>query len=163
MMKSSMSWCFCSGWAALDLELVKIIVSCNVWEASISNKRSSIKPCICLKLCFLKVFRIWVLKQVKFQSGERERKAYWQFKLKFLWNLLFIFSLTNWTILLQYLEELGLMKQVRCLSGASAGGMLAGLVAVGYNSYEIEQFLSDRIDRLFLGKPFLLSYFSLVS
>ena len=53
---------------------------------------------------------------------------------------------------LQYLEELGVMNQVKRLAGASAGAMFAGLMAVGYNSYEIEQFLSDRIDKVFLGK-----------
>ena len=53
---------------------------------------------------------------------------------------------------LQYLEEMGVMNQVKSLAGASAGAMFASLVAVGYNSYEIEQFLSERIDKIFLGK-----------
>ena len=53
---------------------------------------------------------------------------------------------------LQYLEELGVMNQVKRLAGASAGAMFASLMAVGYNSYEIEQFLSERIDKVFLGK-----------
>ncbi|KAL8563991.1 hypothetical protein ACOMHN_025322 [Nucella lapillus] len=50
----------------------------------------------------------------------------------------------------RYLEELGVMNKVKRFSGASAGAMVAGLLAVGYNSYEIEQFLSDRIDHIFL-------------
>ena len=59
----------------------------------------------------------------------------------------------------QYLEELGVMKQVRRFAGASAGSMVAALLAVGYNSYEIEEFLSDRLDKVFLGNtcsPFLV-------
>ncbi|XP_070210981.1 uncharacterized protein [Littorina saxatilis] len=51
-----------------------------------------------------------------------------------------------------YLEEIGVMDKVNSIAGASAGGMFAGLVAVGYNSYEIEDFLSERIDKIFLGK-----------
>ena len=60
-------------------------------------------------------------------------------------------------VCVQYLEELGVMEQVRQFAGTSAGGMLAGLLAVGYNSYEIEQFLSDRIDKIFLGELLVVS------
>lgn len=51
---------------------------------------------------------------------------------------------------LRCLEEQSFMNQVKGLAGASAGGMFAALVAVGYTSYEIEQFLSERIDHIFL-------------
>lgn len=50
----------------------------------------------------------------------------------------------------KYLEELGVMSHVTGMAGTSAGGMFAALLAVGYTSLEIEQFLSDRIDRIFL-------------
>nr|KAG5705180.1 hypothetical protein BaRGS_030897 [Batillaria attramentaria] len=51
----------------------------------------------------------------------------------------------------RYLEELGVMPNIKRFAGASAGGMMAALLAVGYNSYEVEQFLGDRIDKIFLG------------
>ncbi|XP_076461608.1 uncharacterized protein LOC143294076 [Babylonia areolata] len=50
----------------------------------------------------------------------------------------------------RFLEELGVMRQVKRFAGASAGAMVAGLLAVGFSAGEIEQFLSARIDRVFL-------------
>lgn len=54
-------------------------------------------------------------------------------------------------IYVQYLEELGLMEQIKSFAGSSAGGMMAALLAIGYKADEVEQFLSDRIDEIFIG------------
>lgn len=43
-------------------------------------------------------------------------------------------------------------KNVKRYAGASAGAMTASLLAVGYNSYEIEEFLSQDLSKIFLGK-----------
>ncbi|XP_041365150.1 uncharacterized protein LOC121380414 [Gigantopelta aegis] len=51
---------------------------------------------------------------------------------------------------LQFLEEIGQMSKIRRLAGASAGAMTATLVAVGYTSGEIEAFLSEDIDDIFM-------------
>lgn len=48
------------------------------------------------------------------------------------------------------LEELGLWPQVKRLAGASAGAMTAALLAVGYNSYQLEDFLSQDLSQVFL-------------
>ncbi|KAK7108929.1 uncharacterized protein [Littorina saxatilis] len=48
------------------------------------------------------------------------------------------------------LEETGLWGNVRGLAGASAGAMTAALLAVGYNSYELEEFLSQDLSQIFL-------------
>ncbi|XP_055864211.1 uncharacterized protein LOC106069171 isoform X2 [Biomphalaria glabrata] len=48
------------------------------------------------------------------------------------------------------LEELGLMKQIKRVAGSSAGAITAALVALGYNSRDIEDFLSDNIEEVFL-------------
>ncbi|PVD30056.1 hypothetical protein C0Q70_09317 [Pomacea canaliculata] len=50
----------------------------------------------------------------------------------------------------KYLEELGLMEQIKSFAGSSAGGMMAALLALGYKADEVEQFLSDRIDEIFI-------------
>ncbi len=52
---------------------------------------------------------------------------------------------------LQVLEEVGLWKQVRRLAGASAGAMTAALLAVGYNSHDLEAFLSQDLSKIFVG------------
>ncbi|XP_052797030.1 uncharacterized protein LOC128229234 isoform X2 [Mya arenaria] len=48
------------------------------------------------------------------------------------------------------LEELGVYSQVKRYAGASAGAMTAALLSVGYNSYEIEEFLSQDLSKIFL-------------
>ncbi|XP_067650146.1 uncharacterized protein [Haliotis asinina] len=48
------------------------------------------------------------------------------------------------------LEELGIWPQIRRLAGASAGAMTATLLAVGYNSRDIEGFLSQDLSAVFL-------------
>ncbi|XP_071112062.1 uncharacterized protein [Haliotis cracherodii] len=48
------------------------------------------------------------------------------------------------------LEELGIWPQIRRLAGASAGAMTAALLAVGYNSRDIECFLSQDLSIVFL-------------
>ncbi|XP_076470074.1 uncharacterized protein LOC143300350 [Babylonia areolata] len=48
------------------------------------------------------------------------------------------------------LEELGLWPKIRRLAGSSAGAMTASLLAVGYDSYQIEEFLSQDLSQVFL-------------
>ena len=47
------------------------------------------------------------------------------------------------------------VNQVRRFAGASAGSMVAALLAVGYDSHQIQHFLSDRVDKVFLGNALL--------
>lgn len=60
----------------------------------------------------------------------------------------------------QVLEEIGIWSSVRRVAGASAGAMTAMLVAVGYNSYDIDKFLSQDIKSLFLGNYSNLTRFA---
>ena len=46
------------------------------------------------------------------------------------------------------------MKKIRRMAGASAGAMTATLVSVGYKSAEIEAFLAEDMNTLFIGKYF---------
>jgi predicted acylesterase/phospholipase RssA len=43
------------------------------------------------------------------------------------------------------------MKKVKRLAGASAGSLCAALLAVGCTSKELEGFLSENFDKIFLG------------
>ncbi|XP_062596014.1 uncharacterized protein LOC134257419 isoform X2 [Saccostrea cucullata] len=52
------------------------------------------------------------------------------------------------------LEELKLMDQVKRFAGASAGAMTASLLAVGFNSKEIQGFLSQNMATMFLDAKF---------
>ncbi|XP_069111424.1 uncharacterized protein [Argopecten irradians] len=58
------------------------------------------------------------------------------------------------------LEEIGVFPKIKRLAGASAGAMTAALLAVGYNSYEIEEFLSQDLSHYFLDASF--GYLSLL-
>ncbi|PVD30055.1 hypothetical protein C0Q70_09316 [Pomacea canaliculata] len=51
---------------------------------------------------------------------------------------------------IKVLEELDLWKNIRRLAGASAGAMTAALLAVGYNSDQLEKFLSQGLAGIFL-------------
>ena len=53
---------------------------------------------------------------------------------------------------LQYLEEHHMLHQFKRFAGASAGAITSALVALGYSSKEIYDFLSDNIEEIFLGK-----------
>ena len=43
------------------------------------------------------------------------------------------------------------MNQIKRFAGASAGAMTASLMAVGYNSKDIQGFLSQDMSKMFLG------------
>ena len=43
------------------------------------------------------------------------------------------------------------MDQIKRFAGASAGAMTASLMAVGYNSKDIQGFLSQDMSKMFLG------------
>lgn len=51
----------------------------------------------------------------------------------------------------QVLEEVGIWKQIKRLAGTSAGAMTAALLAVGYNSRDLEKFLSQDLNKIFVG------------
>ncbi|KAL3832268.1 hypothetical protein ACJMK2_023928 [Sinanodonta woodiana] len=51
---------------------------------------------------------------------------------------------------IKVLEQLGVMPQIKRYAGASAGAMTAALLAVGYNSDEIREFLSQDLSKIFL-------------
>ncbi|XP_061186008.1 uncharacterized protein LOC133194074 isoform X5 [Saccostrea echinata] len=52
------------------------------------------------------------------------------------------------------LEELNLMEQIKRFAGASAGAMTASLLAVGFDSKEIQGFLSQNMAKMFLDAKF---------
>ena len=54
-------------------------------------------------------------------------------------------------VLWQVLEDIGMYKKIKRYAGSSAGAMTASLLAVGYNSHEIEEFLSQDLSKIFLG------------
>lgn len=57
------------------------------------------------------------------------------------------------------LEELGLIKQIKRYAGASAGAMTAALLAVGYNSKDLQDFLTQDLSLILLDSRFgRLSY-----
>lgn len=58
------------------------------------------------------------------------------------------------------LEEIGVWPNIKRFAGSSAGAMTAALLAVGYNSFEIEQFLSQDLSKIFLDHS--CGYFSLL-
>ncbi|XP_038077329.1 uncharacterized protein LOC119745177 [Patiria miniata] len=55
---------------------------------------------------------------------------------------------------IRVLEELGYWGNIKRFAGASAGSMVAALMAVGYNSHDIEAFLSGDISKVFLDARF---------
>ncbi|XP_022101336.1 uncharacterized protein LOC110984974 isoform X2 [Acanthaster planci] len=55
---------------------------------------------------------------------------------------------------IRVLEELGYWENIKRFAGASAGSMVAALVAVGCNSHEIETFLRGDIQKVFLDAAF---------
>ncbi|XP_053373751.1 uncharacterized protein LOC123532094 isoform X2 [Mercenaria mercenaria] len=61
---------------------------------------------------------------------------------------------------IRVLEEIGAYKNIRRYAGSSAGAMTAALLAVGYNSHEIEEFLSQDLSKIFLDHS--CGYFSLL-
>lgn len=61
---------------------------------------------------------------------------------------------------IRVLEEIGAYKNIKRFAGSSAGAMTAALLAVGYNSHEIEEFLSQDLSKIFLDHS--CGYFSLL-
>ncbi|XP_050389665.2 uncharacterized protein LOC126808761 [Patella vulgata] len=51
---------------------------------------------------------------------------------------------------IKYLHEVGVMKNIKRIAGASAGAMTAALITVGYNPEEIEDFLGNNISDVFI-------------
>ncbi|XP_059164777.1 uncharacterized protein LOC131947543 [Physella acuta] len=61
---------------------------------------------------------------------------------------------------IKYLEEIGMMPRIRRFGGSSAGAITATLVALGYSSCDIEVFMSDDLEEIFLDHS--CGYFSLL-
>lgn len=59
--------------------------------------------------------------------------------------------------ILKALEELGLVSQIKRFAGASAGAMTASLLAVGYDSKDLQGFLSQDLSLMLLGKKIYMS------
>ncbi|KAK3109157.1 hypothetical protein FSP39_024196 [Pinctada imbricata] len=55
---------------------------------------------------------------------------------------------------IRVLEEQGLYDQIKRYAGSSAGAMTAALLAVGYDSFEIQDFLSQDLSHFFLDARF---------
>lgn len=55
---------------------------------------------------------------------------------------------------IQLLEDIGIFPQIKRFAGTSAGAMTAALLAVGYKSTEIEEFLGQDLSRIFLDASF---------
>ncbi|KAK6167414.1 hypothetical protein SNE40_021448 [Patella caerulea] len=51
---------------------------------------------------------------------------------------------------IKYLDEIGVMKNIKRVAGASAGAMTAALIIVGYTPDEIEDFLGNNISDVFI-------------
>ena len=50
------------------------------------------------------------------------------------------------------LEEAGISGRIKRIAGTSSGAMTAALVAVGYDSYELEKFFANDIHNIMAGK-----------
>ncbi|XP_059145233.1 uncharacterized protein LOC131932348 [Physella acuta] len=61
---------------------------------------------------------------------------------------------------IKYFEEIGMMPGIRRFGGSSAGAITATLVALGYSSCDIEVFMSDDLEEIFLDHS--CGYFSLL-
>ncbi|CAL1548192.1 unnamed protein product [Lymnaea stagnalis] len=58
------------------------------------------------------------------------------------------------------LEDLDIWPQIRRLAGTSAGAMTASLLAIGYNSHDLEEFFSLNLNNIFLDHK--CGYLSLI-
>lgn len=59
------------------------------------------------------------------------------------------------------LENAGIMKNVKRVAGASAGAIIATLIALGYDSSELREFLEQDLRRILVGElqsPFSFDY-----
>lgn len=50
------------------------------------------------------------------------------------------------------LENAGVMKGIKRVAGASAGAIIATLIALGYDSSELREFLEQDLRRILVGK-----------
>lgn len=56
------------------------------------------------------------------------------------------------SFLLQVLESAGVMKKIKRVAGASAGAITATLIAIGFNSQELKEFLEQDLKKILVGK-----------
>ena len=52
----------------------------------------------------------------------------------------------------QVLESAGIMKNIKRVAGASAGAIIATLIALGYDSSDLKEFLEQDLRRILVGK-----------
>ena len=50
------------------------------------------------------------------------------------------------------LENAGVMKSIKRVAGASAGAIIATLIALGYDSRELREFLEQDLRRILVGE-----------
>ncbi len=55
-------------------------------------------------------------------------------------------------IQLQVLEEAGIMKKIKRVAGASVGAMIASLVALGFTSQDLKEFMDQDLRKILVGK-----------
>ena len=53
---------------------------------------------------------------------------------------------------LQVLESAGIMKSIKRVAGASAGAIIATLIALGYDSKDLQEFLEQDLRRILVGE-----------
>ena len=53
---------------------------------------------------------------------------------------------------LQVLESAGIMKNIKRVAGASAGAIIATLIALGYDSKDLQEFLEQDLRRILVGE-----------
>ena len=50
------------------------------------------------------------------------------------------------------LEEAGIMKKIKRVAGSSVGAITASLVAVGYTSQDLKEFMDQDLRKVLVGK-----------
>ena len=58
----------------------------------------------------------------------------------------------------QVLENAGIMRNIKRVAGASAGAIIATLIALGYDSRELREFLEQDLRRILVGELTLSVY-----
>ena len=53
---------------------------------------------------------------------------------------------------IKVLEEAGVMKSIKRVAGASAGAIIATLIALGFDSVELKDFLDQDLRPILVGK-----------
>ena len=63
----------------------------------------------------------------------------------------YIFVESSLHFAFQVLESAGVIKKIKRIAGASAGAITATLIAIGYNSQELKDFLDQDLRKILVG------------